>query len=252
MNHQKIYEAIIQNAKLKNRSRKDNIYYEDHHIVPRCLNGSDNVYNRVLLTAREHFVCHKLLTYIYKGNYKIYNAFHLMTFMNKRKYGLTSRDYAYARELFNLIPKNHNGEKNPMFGKKQRLESIEKNKKSQPYTSVNFPQWLRNKIGEKSKGKNNAMFGKSFYDIWVIKYGKEIADKKLEDYKNNKKNKIRIRNNENVVKVIKQEDLEKFLYEGWEVGGKRGVKHKIPRSEECKKIQSIKRKEYWKRKKHIA
>jgi len=37
-----------------------------------------------ILTVREHFVCHKLLTYIHKGNYKIYHTFHLMTFMNKK------------------------------------------------------------------------------------------------------------------------------------------------------------------------
>ena len=33
-----------------------------------------------LLTAREHFICHKLLTYIYKGNRKLVNAFCRMAF----------------------------------------------------------------------------------------------------------------------------------------------------------------------------
>jgi len=111
--------------------------------------------------------------------------------MNKRKYGITSRDYAYAIELFRQIPLDHREEKNSMFGKKHSKESIEKkNKKSQPYNSINFPQWLKNKLSEKSKGKNNAMFGKTFYDVWVEKYGKDIADKKLEKYKNNKRNKL--------------------------------------------------------------
>lgn len=37
-------------------------YSEKHHIIPRCLGGSDNKENLVSLTAREHFVAHWLLT----------------------------------------------------------------------------------------------------------------------------------------------------------------------------------------------
>ena len=67
MNHQKIYDDIIENAKNQNRSRYDGNYYEDHYIVPHCIGGSGVPENRILLTAREHFVCHKLLTYIFKS-----------------------------------------------------------------------------------------------------------------------------------------------------------------------------------------
>lgn len=219
MNYQKIYESIILNARNKNRSRDDGNYYEDHHIIPKCLNGKDEPGNKVLLTAREHFVCHKLLTYIYKGNYKIYHAFHLMTFMNKTKYEITSRDYAYAIELFRNIPKNHNGEKNPMFGKKQSTESIRKNSKSQPYNSKNFPQWLKNILSEKSKGKNNGMYGKSFYDMWVINYGIEIADIKLKEYKEKLLGKIWIKNTQlNKSKKVKKEELQNYLDNNWELG----------------------------------
>jgi hypothetical protein len=35
-----------------------------------------------------------------------------------------------------------------------------------------------------SSGKNNPMYGKSPYDIWLQKYGKEEADKRLEEFKN--------------------------------------------------------------------
>jgi hypothetical protein len=300
MNHQKIYESIIKNAKNQKRVRltkndENYVYYENHHIIPRCLGGEDVEDNLVLLTAREHFICHKLLTYIYKGNRKIVCAFHLMTFMNKRKYGITSRDYAYAIELFRNIPvseetrkklskipattkgltyiefyiekfgeeiglqkykefkirnKDKNiGEKNPMYGKKQKPESIEKNKKSQPYNSANFPQWLKDKIGEKSKGENNAMAGKSFYDVWVIKFGKEMADEKLKQYKNNLKGKRWMHNLIlNKSKQIKKEELEEYMKNGWEEGRLPQRKRK-PVSEETKIKQSNKRKEYWKLKK---
>jgi hypothetical protein len=44
-------------------------------------------------------------------------------------------------------------------------------------------------INEKksSKGEKNPMFGKSFYEIWLDKYGKEEADKRLESFKNKKR-----------------------------------------------------------------
>ena len=66
MDHQKIYENIILIAKSKNRQKLnkndiDYVYYENHHIIPKCLNGNDDENNLVLLTAKEHYVCHKLL-----------------------------------------------------------------------------------------------------------------------------------------------------------------------------------------------
>ena len=128
MNYQKIYYDIIEKAKLETRRKGKGIYYESHHILPKCLNGSDDKENLVLLTAREHYVSHKLLTYIYKGNRKIVNAFHRMTFDKKGKHNISARDYAYAKELKANTPiseetkqkmkENHtdvNGEKNPMF-----------------------------------------------------------------------------------------------------------------------------------------
>jgi len=37
----------------------------------------------------------------------------------------------------------------------------------------------KRKLSKTSGGKNNFMYGKSVYDVWLTKYGKEIADKKL-------------------------------------------------------------------------
>ena len=34
---------------------------ESHHIIPRSLGGSNEKSNRVLLTGREHLICHNLL-----------------------------------------------------------------------------------------------------------------------------------------------------------------------------------------------
>ena len=152
-------------------------------------------------------------------------------------------------ELFRTIPKDNKGEKNPMFGKKHSKESIKKNRESQPYNSENFPQWLKDKIGEKSKGENNAMFGKSFYDIWLIKYGKDIADTKLNEYKQNLVGKIWIRNMSLYkCKQVKVDIMFTYLNAGWEIGRLK-QKTRPPISDFTRLKQSKKRKEYWKSKK---
>ena len=43
--------------------RKNNTfdgYVERHHIIPKSLGGSNKKENIIALTAREHFVCHRL------------------------------------------------------------------------------------------------------------------------------------------------------------------------------------------------
>jgi hypothetical protein len=256
MNHLKVYENIIIKAKSENRIKLlrkdiDYIYYENHHILPKCLGGLNNNENLVLLTAREHFLCHKLLTYIYPKNKKIIHAFHLMTFMNKRKYAISSRDYSYAIEMFRELAIDHHGSKNPMYGKKQSKESIQKNKNSQPYSSENFPIWLKEILSEKSKGENNGMFNKTFYDIWVEKFGKEIADQKLEEYKDKKRNKIWVKHIIlNKSKQININELDAYQLNGWDIGRNKIIIRKSI-SNETKQKLSNKRKEYWIRKKQI-
>ena len=54
------YCAIVQNAITRSNLSG---YFERHHILPRCfkLGGEKDSSNIVALTAREHFICHRLL-----------------------------------------------------------------------------------------------------------------------------------------------------------------------------------------------
>lgn len=55
-----IYYKIINKAKLQNRNKKQN-YFEKHHIIPTSIGGENNKDNTVLLTFKEHYICHRLL-----------------------------------------------------------------------------------------------------------------------------------------------------------------------------------------------
>jgi len=54
------YFLIIEKASSQLRSKK-NDYYESHHIIPKSLGGEEASHNKVLLTFKEHFICHRLL-----------------------------------------------------------------------------------------------------------------------------------------------------------------------------------------------
>ena len=44
---------------------------------------------------------------------------------------------------------------------------------------------VRFAISERTKGENNPMYNKSWFDVWVDKYGRDVADQMLDEYKKN-------------------------------------------------------------------
>lgn len=62
MNYQRIYDQLITRAKTRIPPQG---YIEHHHIVPRCMNGSNDKSNIAILTPEEHFVAHVLLVKIH-------------------------------------------------------------------------------------------------------------------------------------------------------------------------------------------
>ena len=103
MNYTRIYNAIIFKATSSDRKRSDGVYYEQHHILPKCLGGNNDTSNLVLLTAREHFICHHLLVKIHPNNRRLIHAFWLMCNTKNRhqsmRYVPSSSVYQEAREL---------------------------------------------------------------------------------------------------------------------------------------------------------
>lgn len=97
----KWYYAIIAKAQTRCNAQS---YYERHHITPKSLGGQDISTNLVSLTAREHFVCHWLLTKMVSGEPKKKMAYALWRMANpgdrEEKYQIGSNKYAILREQF--------------------------------------------------------------------------------------------------------------------------------------------------------
>lgn len=61
MDYGRLYTALMEKA-----SQRQLVgYSEKHHIVPKCMGGSNAKSNLVLLTAKEHFIAHKLLVRVH-------------------------------------------------------------------------------------------------------------------------------------------------------------------------------------------
>jgi len=99
------YTAITDRA----RTRKLEGYTERHHVIPKSLNGTDDKTNLVDLTAREHFICHWLLTKMYTGEAKSKMIYALNGMKRNGKCTqryetlITSRVYENLKKEFSIV-----------------------------------------------------------------------------------------------------------------------------------------------------
>ena len=154
MDHQRVYDEIISRA----LSRYIEGYTEKHHIVPKCLGGSNDKSNIVKLTAREHFLCHWLLYRAYPNNRKLAIAFDRMVKGGSKvqpRYVPSSRVVAEAREASSNARK---GIKRPSVSVKLKGRVVTDETKA-----LRMQTWLANGTREKvsilMSGEGNPMYG---------------------------------------------------------------------------------------------
>jgi len=164
---------------------------ERHHIVPKCLGGSNDESNLVYLTPEEHFVAHQLLVKMNPGHRGLIYAVHQMTratdyvVRNNKLYGWVrklmkikrgpfseqtkQRLSATRKRLFKegklkpnithhtdetrkLMSEMKSGEKHPFYGTK-RPEHSEHMKTAMigVNTWAKGTQWIHDPISQKSK-----------------------------------------------------------------------------------------------------
>jgi hypothetical protein len=79
MNYKRLYKNIIEKYGY-DKKPKDS-YSENHHIIPRCIGGTDDKENLIYLDARCHLLAHWLLVRIHPNNYDLAHAFSMMCLM---------------------------------------------------------------------------------------------------------------------------------------------------------------------------
>lgn len=167
----KWYFSIINYAKLRTTT---NNYIERHHIIPKSLGGSNLSDNIVKLLAREHFVCHILLTKM-TSNIEKYKMIHAAIgmkrarkyqdrYINSRLYENIKKEYANISRIRNTGRVATAETRSKMSiaskGKQKTAEhaaNISKGSKGKPKKPM--PEALKKQISEKLKGRPSVRKG---------------------------------------------------------------------------------------------
>jgi hypothetical protein len=174
------YNAIIEHRKNNTFSG----YVERHHIVPKSLGGSNKKENIVALTAREHFICHRLLVKMTSGKDKMKMSFALRNIVNRenkyqQRYKISSRTYAAIISTTKAnISKYQSGENNPYYGKQHSDEVREKMRAKR---ALQDPPLLGKSHSVETKEKLRQANKKQFEDPAQIEMRKKITLAQMKD-----------------------------------------------------------------------
>jgi len=156
MDYKKIHDNLIERGK----NRKLDGYVEKHHIIPKCMNGTNEPNNLVKLTAREHFLVHWLLHEMYPENSDLRYAFWSMcrNSDNQQRYKPSSRVYEYAKhkmleiwQKFKPSDKQINSIKESLTGTKWYHKPDGTNLRAFPNDpKISDEGWLLGRFGGKS------------------------------------------------------------------------------------------------------
>lgn len=116
MNYKRIYEELIAD-RLIHQPHEDS-YAEIHHILPRCLGGSNEPSNLIRLTPEDHFFAHLLLA----KHHNTHETWAGVMIMHERKarktitYSRSRKEYGWARRRYGeLCQEKYLGESNPNY-----------------------------------------------------------------------------------------------------------------------------------------
>ena len=181
----RIYYSIISSRMPS--SHKE--YVEIHHIIPRSLGGTNNKDNLIELTAKEHFIMHRLLCKMTEGldKAKMYYAFNMMLVSNNKQQGragkLTSASYMILKkEIAKNTSLHHKGLKKPhskdkprkirppisdetrkkMSESRKMLWQTEEYKNTNKREDYKHSEETKLKISLKAKGKNSPTKGRKY------------------------------------------------------------------------------------------
>ena len=166
------YEEFIQNI-LDTRGRFNcgDEYHERHHIIPRCMGGTNDKDNLIDLFAREHFEAHRLLALENSENEKLIYAWHMMAVVkdkNQDRYELSPEEYEEVKiACAKMQSETRSGKNHPNYGKHPSEETLEKQRIA--HLKENLSDETLRKMSEAGKQrmanpKNNPMYGRTWWD----------------------------------------------------------------------------------------
>lgn len=142
-----------------NARQDPTIYGEYHHIIPRCLGGTDEKPNLVFLSAREHYIAHLLLPKMVKTakhRQKTVAAFKYLSYTKNKHTSdrYSSRLFEYHKKISYSLH-CHSGELNPRYGQICSNETKEKISRSKRGRSAQYTDEQRKLMSERCSTRNS-------------------------------------------------------------------------------------------------
>lgn len=231
------YYRIVNSAIDENRKRSDIRKYENHHIIPDACGGTNTKENLVLLTPREHYICHRLLVKMViskRHKHQMYSAlWSLINGMGRAKrYSPCSRIYEILKiEISISKSENMKGENNHFYGKTHSPEFCERMRIDNPAR--------REEVKEKMRGPRPGFLPHNHFTGWSDEVKQklsqanmghvhsEVSKKKMSETRSKK---IWIKKDGEKSKHIKLESFHIYENLGWVRG--RGKSTKIYKKKE--------------------
>ena len=168
-------------------------YKERHHIVPRCIGGTDDKDNLIDLYAKEHFEAHRLLALEnpdIKGlTYAWWAMAHLKD-KNQDRVKISAEEYEEVKKNYSkMLSKQNTGSGNPMFG-------VHRFGKYNPMYGKHLSDEAKEKLSNSKKGKPSWNKGKQLSEstkekLRIANIGKrhsEESKKKMSESRKGERN----------------------------------------------------------------
>jgi hypothetical protein len=147
MDYSRHYNRLVERA----NGRRLEGYSERHHIIPKCLGGSNEPGNIVVLTAEEHFVAHQLLVKMHPDSISLIWALSAMTHSTQRMRRPPNKRYGWLRRRFaEAMRKRYLGK--PLTAEhRAKLSAAAKARKHKPHSAE-----AKARMSAASKGKQKS------------------------------------------------------------------------------------------------
>ena len=176
------YIDLMETAKARGWTKKTApVYTEGHHILPRSWMPNNYI---VQLTAKEHFVAHRLLAKAFPEDQAMAMAYWMMCSMKTdkqvRDFKVTSSQFSYAREsMSNAVRQSKIGSKLSDVTKRKiseikkgsKLSAETKSKMSKSHMGKTITDATRAKLSKSNSGSNNSMFDHKVYNWSHVDHG---------------------------------------------------------------------------------
>ncbi len=194
--YSKLYINIINNSinKVRNKLKKDNpnyTYYEEHHILPSVLykeysNLKIHKWNKVLLTAKEHFICHILIMKHYRKIKYTYGYKKMSRAINQMSSNKRYSSKLYESYKLNLSHSEETKKKMSVVRIGIVFTKEHKSNLSNSHKGLKLSQDTKDKMSIARKGKVSGMLGKTHSNETKDKISKYRTGQKasLESRKN--------------------------------------------------------------------